>query len=224
VNVKVELDPLGEAGLNFFGRMCASISHELKNALAIIRENAGLLNDYTEMIAKGMPIDTQRFKTVAARIDGQTRRANDIIKNLNQFAHTVDNPCRSVDLNEMVTLLVALCHRTASMRQVTLVPRPADTPVPVTTAPFVLLNALGLCLMFALQAVPPGGEMALTTERSENSASVCFGQLTSLADCSLGDFPAEAEGCLLKALGATVTKEPGAGRILIGFPAGNTVA
>lgn len=222
--MKVEFDPLGEAGLNFFGRMSASISHELKNALAIIRENAGLLNDYTGMIAKGMPIDTERFKTVAARIDGQTRRANEIIKNLNQFAHTVDTPNRSVDLNEMIALLVALCQRTANMRQVTLVARPADTPVPITTSPFVLLNALGLCLTFALQAVPPGGEMVLTTERSESSANVCLDQLKSLADSSLEDFPAEAEDCLLKALGATVTTERSAGRILIGFPTGNTVA
>lgn len=222
--MKIELDPLGEAGLSFFGRMSASISHELKNALAIIRENAGLLNDYTEMIAKGMPLDVQRVKTVAARIDGQTRRANDIIKKLNQFAHTVDSPSRSVDLNEMVALLVALCQRTANMRQVTLVVQPADTPVPITTAPFVLLNALGLCLMYAFQAVPPGGEMILATQRSKNTDSVCFGQLKSLSDASLEDFPTETEGYLLKALGATVTTERSAGRILIAFPSGNTVA
>ena len=32
---------VGQSGLTYFGRTTASISHELKNALAIIKENAG---------------------------------------------------------------------------------------------------------------------------------------------------------------------------------------
>jgi hypothetical protein len=38
---------LGETGLQFFGKMSASISHEIKNVMAIINENAGLLEDLT---------------------------------------------------------------------------------------------------------------------------------------------------------------------------------
>ena len=34
-----------DGGLFFFGKMSASISHELKNVLAIINENAGLAED-----------------------------------------------------------------------------------------------------------------------------------------------------------------------------------
>jgi C4-dicarboxylate-specific signal transduction histidine kinase len=55
--MKRDPDPIGDAGLQFFGRMSASISHELKNALAIIKENAGLLADYVAMMGKGTPID-----------------------------------------------------------------------------------------------------------------------------------------------------------------------
>jgi C4-dicarboxylate-specific signal transduction histidine kinase len=216
--MNVLMEPMGAAGLNFFGRMSASISHELKNVLAIIRENAGLLNDYTEMAAKGMSIDVQRLKTVADRIDRQTRRADDIIKNLNRFAHTVDSPCSSVDLNEILALLVALSQRSAGMRQVTLVPQPADSPVRITTAPFVLLNALGLCLIFATQAVAPGEAMTLTCEGTENGACIRFGQLTSLAVLPLEGFPAEPEISLLNALGARATPESGTNQITIDLP------
>ena len=40
-----KLETAAETGLQFFGKMTASISHEIKNVLAIINENAGLLED-----------------------------------------------------------------------------------------------------------------------------------------------------------------------------------
>jgi C4-dicarboxylate-specific signal transduction histidine kinase len=216
--MKGHADLIGEAGLRFFGRMSASISHEMKNALAIIRENSGLLNDYTEMIDKGISIEPERFKKVATRIAAQTQRVDTIIKNLNQFAHTVDNACKSVDLNQMLVLLVALSHRPAAMQQVTLVPRPSDSPVLITTAPFTLLNTLGLCLTFALQAVPPGEAMTLGVMKSAFGACISFGQLTNSADLPLDGFPAEYEKALLDALGAQWRFETGADQLVIDLP------
>jgi hypothetical protein len=40
-----ETDSLGRQGLQFFGKISASVSHEIKNVLAVIGENAGLLED-----------------------------------------------------------------------------------------------------------------------------------------------------------------------------------
>ncbi len=50
-------ESIGECGLQCFGSISASISHELKNALAIINENAGLLEDLSFMAEKGLPLD-----------------------------------------------------------------------------------------------------------------------------------------------------------------------
>ena len=36
---------IGETGLRFFGKINSSISHEMRNVLAIINENAGLMKD-----------------------------------------------------------------------------------------------------------------------------------------------------------------------------------
>ncbi len=91
---------IGETGLQFFGKMSASISHEMKNVMAIINENAGLLEDLTVMAEKGMPIDPERLKTQASRIMKQIRRGDDIIKGMNRFAHSVDEPLRQADLND----------------------------------------------------------------------------------------------------------------------------
>ena len=48
-------DPLGESGLRFFGKISASISHEIKNAIAVMNENAGLIKDLIMMAERGRP-------------------------------------------------------------------------------------------------------------------------------------------------------------------------
>ena len=46
-----------DKGLRFFGKITASVTHEIKNALATINENAGLMTDYIEMAARGRPLE-----------------------------------------------------------------------------------------------------------------------------------------------------------------------
>ena len=60
-------------GFRFFGKMSASISHEIKNALAIINENAGLLEDLTLLAEQGRPTDPERLKKLAGSIITQGR-------------------------------------------------------------------------------------------------------------------------------------------------------
>jgi signal transduction histidine kinase len=209
---------IGEAGLQFFGRMSASISHELKNALAIIKENSGLLSDYLHMADKGMTVEPERFEKIARRIDAQTQRADAIIKNLNQFAHSVDIPSKSLDLNEILSLLVALHNRPAAMRQVALESRPAESAVAVTTHPFLLLNILGLVLSHALHAVPAGGTMTIAVGLTPSEAEIRFEDLRNLEDLPTADFPGKHENALLTALNAKAIIEPKACRIVVCLP------
>jgi hypothetical protein len=158
--------------LTYFGRTTASISHELKNALAIIKENAGLIGDYLLMAEKGVAIEPARFKTVAGRIEDQITRADGIIKNLNRFAHSVDDPVKAIDLNDTAALLGALSQREAAMRQVALQIVPESTPVIVTTAPYLLLTLLGRCLSVCLQYM--GSGRALTVRVTRGAAPGCI--------------------------------------------------
>jgi C4-dicarboxylate-specific signal transduction histidine kinase len=216
--MKRDPDPIGDAGLQFFGRMSASISHELKNALAIIKENAGLLGDYVVMMGKGTPVDPQRFQTIAQRIDGQTRRADTIIKDLNQFAHSVDSSGKPVDLNNILELLVALHRRPAAMQQVSLEPLPADSAVVITTAPFLLLNALGLILAFALKTVPAEAVITIAVSMDPSGAEIRFGGLKALADLSTDQFSGDHENVLLTVLGAKAIIDAAHSQIIVRLP------
>jgi len=208
------MDSGDRQGLRFFGNITASVSHELKNALAIIGQNAGLLQDYMAMAAKGRPVDPARFDTVAARIDEQTRRADRLIKYLNRFAHTVDDFSKTVDLNEILDLLELLSARVAAMRQVELACRPAQRPVMVTTAPFLLLTLLGRLLWSHLQACPSGAKISMTVS-AESGGEFQLETPVGVADAAEEIFPPEARNVLLNELAVTARIDTVHGRIAI---------
>ncbi|MDA8138090.1 MAG: hypothetical protein M0036_05485 [Desulfobacteraceae bacterium] len=210
--MKTELDIIAQAGLRYFGRTTASISHELKNALAIIRENAGLMDDYLAMAEKGLPIDMAKFKVLTGRIEGQTRRADGLIKNMNRFAHSVDEPLRKVNLNEMVELLAALSHREAAMRQVGLQVAQCQQPVVLVTAPYLLLTLLGHCLTYALTAVNAGGTIILKVQ-GDTPGAIVFESLNRLAALPPDAFPDERVTVLAEALGAHYQADSAAGKV-----------
>jgi len=205
----------GWTGLQFFGRTTASVSHDLKNALAIIKENAGLLNDYLLMAEKGTPFKPERLKIVADRIDQQTRRADTLIKFLNRFGHSIDEPLATVDLNEAVSLLAALTQREVAMKQATLQLSMGESPMTVKTAPFWLLTFLGHCMTFSLKALGPDKILRLQVEKVKEGARILFSPLSGLQGAGKGGFPGDAEIALLNSLNAACHIDPDAAMLIV---------
>ena len=92
--------------LAFFGKINASISHELKNIFAIISETAGLLNDLTLLAEKGKKIDLNTFKTCSQDIEEEIQRGFATVKQMNIFSHSVDTSVKRVDIMEVLALMV----------------------------------------------------------------------------------------------------------------------
>ena len=208
---------IGKAGLVFFGKMAASISHEIKNVLAIINENAGLLEDITLMAEKGMPLDPERLKTQAGKIKNQIRRADGIVKNMNKFAHSVDESLMSMDLGELLQLLAALSGRLASMRGVTLEPKPMGSPPRITTNPFLLENFVWLCMDFAMGMAGRGKTVRFIAEKTEDGGRIRFTQLEALGEAPTDEFPGEVEKALLGALKAQIQRDVEAKELVLSF-------
>jgi signal transduction histidine kinase len=200
---------LGEAGLQFFGKMSASISHEIKNALAIINESAGLLDDLSLRAERGIPVEPERLKKQAGNILKQIRRADGIIQNMNKFAHSIDEPLKNVDIGEMVALVTGLSSRFATMKGITVETQPPASLLVVHSSPFFLENLLYLCLDFCMDNAGPGKTVSLSIGKTEAGAEIRFSRLDGLAEVAEGVFPGERVTVLLSALGAKleVSKE-----------------
>jgi C4-dicarboxylate-specific signal transduction histidine kinase len=200
---------LGEAGLQFFGKMSASISHEIKNALAIINESAGLLEDLSLRAEKGIPVEPERLKKQSGGIVKQVRRMDGIIQNMNKFAHSIDEPMKTIDLAEAITLVTNLSARFATMHGVVLAYQIPSTPTMIHTSPFFLENLLWLCLDFAMNAAGSGKTINLLVERSEDAVRIRFTPLDRISDTPGREFSEERMKALLAALQADLNIDEG---------------
>ena len=210
-----KLDTIAETGLQFYGTITASISHEIKNVLAIINENAGLLEDFTLMADRGKPIDPARLKIMAAAVKKQIGRADGILNNMNRFAHSIDEIFSEVDLNQIIEQFTALTERFASMRGVTVDLQLPASPITIQTAPFLLMNLLWLCLDFGMSASADAKLLELVVEETENSVRIRFRRLAGLTEALLETFPSDREKNLLDVLAADLTSEPASEEIVL---------
>ncbi len=106
-----------ERELAFFGEVTASVSHELNNAIAIIEQTSGLLED---LIAAGDPeasVPKKRLQTIVDRVGKQTKRGAMLVRRLNAFAHSVESAKREIELNDLSQCVIALAHRMAGARE-----------------------------------------------------------------------------------------------------------
>ena len=209
---------LGVTGLQFFGKMTASISHEIKNTLSIMNESAGLLDDLTVMAEKGMPLDPARIKTHAGKIIKQIQRADGIVKLMNRFAHSVDETVKRVDLFDMMEFVASLSARFASMRGVELAtPRP-EKPVTVQTNPFFLNHALWVCLDFAMDKAGKGQTLVLDVGERENRARVVFKGLGVIHPPSNAPVSGKGEKALMEWLEAEIEVDEKKGELVLSLP------
>lgn len=158
--------------LKFIGAVTASVSHELNNVITIIDQVAGLLQDMLAGARAGSPLDTGKLQALQERIARQTRRGIEIVKNLNRFAHGVDEPVARFEMNAVIGNLVSLVQRRADLRKVRLSVRYAGREAYVTSNPFRLQQALFYCLERFLEFSPPGSEIALAIACDGSSACV----------------------------------------------------
>ena len=209
-----QYDSIGESGLQFFGKVSASISHELKNILAIINENAGLLEDLTFAAQRGKAIDPDKLNRTAQNFLKQINRADEILKNMNRFAHSIDQFSAQVNLRDLIELVVNLTRRPAAMRKVILEMSMPQEPLSLTTNPFLLENLVWLCLQFAISATSAGQTLILTPEKTATGFCLHITGIDKLVDTFPAQMPAGHEQ-ILTALGARLTPDISCNRLTL---------
>lgn len=212
-----QAETLDETGLRFFGKISASISHEIKNTLAIINENAGLLEDLTLLAEKGTPMKPDRLKKLAASLMAQVARADTIIKNMNRFAHSVDVWVRQIDLLEILSLMSALCSRFAAQHGVTLNPALVGEPVLITTHPFYLQSLICRIIEIGLAAHGQQKALNLIVDKTQEGAVIRIEGLKK--QDQIGDlWQQPCDQALLCKLEATISADQAKGHLTLTLP------
>lgn len=186
-----------------FGKISAAISHDLKNVLAIVNENAGLLDDLALRAAKGIDIPPERLSTATARILKQVKRGDTVLKNLNRYAHSTDAPLQQVNLAEMVALMVDLAGRQAAMKEVVFTIAPAE--VQVSTCAIYLESLVYLLLRQVIDTLPRREAVAITVSEEGDMVLLSLRSDSGLEMLPADGSPGAQEEALLHWLGATLS-------------------
>ncbi len=212
------IDPLGEAGLAFYSKVSASISHEIKNSLAVLNESAGYLEDVTLMAKKGMKVDMERLQSLAGTMLKQVQRSNFIVNNMNRLAHSLDDPASQVDLNVLLELMINLSERTTVTRGFKVSVAFFDTALTITTHPFFLKNLIWLILDFAMNITDDAKKIELLPAKLESGAKISFTGLGKLTESTFKDFLSEPVLRILSLLNCTLQPDDGKGIITLNLP------
>jgi len=164
---------------------------------------------------KGRPIDPERLKSLAGQVMKQVKRADELVKRMNRFAHSADEPSKNIDLGETLELITSIAQRLASLReaQVELI-RP-EQPVTQITNSFLLENLIWLCLDFILNA----GHKAvrLLPEATEDGSRIRLAVPEAWPGSSSEAFPSVREKAIMEALQLDLRMDPEAGEIILSF-------
>jgi light-regulated signal transduction histidine kinase (bacteriophytochrome) len=212
------IDPLGAAGLSFYSKVSASISHEIKNSLAVINESAGYLEDVTLMAKKGMKVDMDRLQSLAGTMLKQVQRSNTIVNNMNRLAHSLDDPASQVDLNALLELMISLSERTTVTRGFKVSASFSDAAVTITTHPFFLENLIWLILGFAMNVTGDAKTIELLPAKLTTGAKISFTGLEKLTQSAFNDFQTEPVRRMLSALNCALQAEGDKGIITLNLP------
>ncbi|MCB2148606.1 MAG: sensor histidine kinase [Deltaproteobacteria bacterium] len=205
-------------GVRFFGEMSASISHEIKNVLAIINENAGLLQDMVMMVEKGMPLSPERLSGLAQSIIRQVNRGDRIVKGMNRFAHSADYPTETVDIGEVIHFISLLAARLIAMKgEAPQIDVPA-TPVTAVSNRFFLEDLVWTCLCRAMDTRAPDQQVGIVAEKVENAVRIRFCGLAGDFLAREPGFPSPRETMVAGLLGIRLTSDREKGEICLTLP------
>jgi nitrogen fixation/metabolism regulation signal transduction histidine kinase len=184
-----------------FAKISATISHEIKNTLSIINENAGLLEDFAQMTEDSGGVPPERVRSATKTIAKQVDRSNVIMKNLNCFAHSADTRMAHGNLEETLELVVALTNRQAAIKNIT---TSIDCPPDIALSTYLaLLGALVYLTLLALfENSAEGSEFSIEVLDESPNVTICL-QLNNGNDLSLSAYPDTDQKLLADQLGAT---------------------
>lgn len=162
--VRLEDQMVQTEKLTSLGLLAAGVAHEVNTPLAVI-------SNYAQMLAKQMPADDPRQKTVD-RIVKQTFRASEIVNNLLNFSRTGGAESVELDLNAVIDETLTLVQHPFKTAHVSVVKNYAEKLPPVLGSITRLQQVFLNLLMNARDAMPTGGMIEVRTGAHNGSVEI----------------------------------------------------
>ena len=196
-----------------FAKVSASISHEIKNTMSIINENAGLLDDLVVM-GGGEGVSSERVKAAADTIARQVSRTNAMMTHLNRFAHSADYDTGQESLLDIISLVVPLTVRQAAAKRLDISTHCPEN-IQIHTHLLPLHALLYLTLRLLIDHSGDADTIIIQGDVKDGSVSVCF-TAACVSDAFMTSFSAGELPVLLAKLKANSSNDEN--RLCLAFP------
>lgn len=175
--------------ISFYGTMTASATHELKNILAIINENNGLMDDLAFMALnqESDSVAPERIQSVCSKISKQILRADTVLKNLNQFAHLADKNKTSIDLYDNISYMLIFAGRLIERHEVAVNIEPPEEPHLFLMDRFQLCHVIWLTLETSCRCILGDKKIDVHIKSGSKGQTVVF-KIFSPTDFWLNEF------------------------------------
>ncbi|WP_300459015.1 hypothetical protein [Desulfobacula sp.] len=157
----------------FLGGVTASVTHELQNVLAIIKETSGLMEDFLLMNqAGGMPDLDERLGKCLETIKKQSYRGVTLTSRLNGFAHTSDSPQSTINIFETLQKMISITDRLFKQKGIDVSIIPCDTPYSIITDAILFQMIAFSCIECLIDAFQANTAIILAIQSSESQAAI----------------------------------------------------
>ncbi len=144
------------------GKMVASVAHEIKNPLGIVRSTAEILKKRLEEIAPGN-------EQLAGIIVEETSRLDRVVREFLDFARPSEPRMETLDLNKIVERIIAFVQPDLAAHDIE-VKLELDNVIRIKGDGDQLYRALLNIVMNSIQAMEEGGKLAVRSRSAGNRA------------------------------------------------------
>lgn len=163
---------LRDAQLRFIGKILATLSHELKNHLAIIKEYSGLIQDLVETERRPSPGPAHQCVNSVRCIHQQIDKTLALLRYFNRFSHRMDISPSVYGVNEAVEELLALIHRLANQKKILLAMDFREDLPQVAGDPALLQFSLFRLIETAMNRIAEDGTLVLKTGPAKDAVTI----------------------------------------------------
>ncbi|MFO7883184.1 MAG: hypothetical protein R6U68_00035 [Desulfobacteraceae bacterium] len=159
----------------FFGKVTASVTHELQNILAIISENEALMEDVLMMHQDCSPETEQLIEQLAKSLESiktQIARGRQRTSELNTFAHNPDFAKATFDMIEKIENLVSITRRITALSEVRVEIADNQENQTLETDAVFFQAAVFICIEMLTCNAFPGTVLTISLEKNKNRPAV----------------------------------------------------